>query len=412
MTRNRAGWVILATAFVVLFFGGGSRHVFGLLLVPMSDDLNWSRTTLSLAPTVFFWVSAAAMPFTGRLADRYSLRWLMAGGGLAAALGIGLMARVSEPWQAFLLYGVVYALGSAFFGTGTIGVLVTRWFPDRRGLANGIALSGNAIGQLVIITALSSMLVDIGWEWSFGLVAIAMASVAVPLSAAAIRSAPVRGVLDEIKSGAPGTGPTPALVSSTVGEVVTSGQFWILVVIFTCCGFSDFLVATHIVAFSTDQGMGQVLAGNILALMGLLSLIGVLSSGAMADRWGAARPTMLCFLMRIVLFSLILASQNTATIVVFALLYGFTFMITAPLVVVFVGNIFGSARLGAVSGIVSMVHQVSGGTGTLVGAVIFDRLGSYDWAWVVLLGMAVLAAGFTAIVRERPLASARAEATV
>ena len=43
---------------------------FGLLLVPMSEDLGWSRSSLSLALTTFMVVSALAMPFVGRIVDR------------------------------------------------------------------------------------------------------------------------------------------------------------------------------------------------------------------------------------------------------------------------------------------------------------------------------------------------------
>jgi len=76
--------VILTTGFVILFFNGGSRFAFGLVLKPMTEDLGWSRSSLSLAASVFFIVSALAMPLFGRLADRDSLRLVIAG---AAAVG-------------------------------------------------------------------------------------------------------------------------------------------------------------------------------------------------------------------------------------------------------------------------------------------------------------------------------------
>jgi predicted MFS family arabinose efflux permease len=175
------------------------------------------------------------------------------------------------------------------------------------------------------------------------------------------------------------------------------------VTIFACCGFQDFLVAIHIVAFAKDQGVGTVLSGNLLAFMGVLGVFGVMLSGAMADKWGAVWPTALCFVVRIALFALIITFQTTASIVFFALPYGFTFLITAPLIVVFVGNIFGSARLGSIGGLIGMSHQVAGGAGALTGAVIFDQFDSYHWAFVVMLAMSILAAALTLAVRERPL---------
>jgi predicted MFS family arabinose efflux permease len=114
--------------------------------------------------------------------------------------------------------------------------------------------------------------------------------------------------------------------------------------------------------------------------------------------------------VRIGAFALVLTLQDTASIVVFALAYGFTFSITAPLTVVFVNNVYGREHLGTLSGLINMVHQVSGGAGALVGAVIFDRWGSYDWAFVVMLALALLAAVTTFQLSEKRLAGAPAAA--
>ena len=189
-------------------------------------------------------------------------------------------------------------------------------------------------------------------------------------------------------------------------RVLASRELWLLVAVYAICGFQDFFVATHIVAFARDQGVGAVLAGNLLALMGLMGLLGVLASGVLADAFGAARPATLCFLMRIGVFAFIVGFQNTPSIVIFGLMYGLTFLITAPLTVVFAANIFGPARLGTVTGLINMVHQVSGGLGAFAGAVIFDRWGSYDRALVLMLVLALLAAALTPLVRERRLAPA------
>ncbi len=69
---------------------------------------------------------------------------------------------------------------------------------------------------------------------------------------------------------------------------------------------------------------------------------------------------------------------------------------------VFAGNLFGPRYLGTVSGIISMVHQISGGLGALVGAVIFDRTASYQGAFVLMLALAAVGAATSFLVRERP----------
>ncbi len=158
------------------------------------------------------------------------------------------------------------------------------------------------------------------------------------------------------------------------------------------------------VAFAQDQGVTTALAGNLLGWMGLVGLVGVLSAGVLADAFGAVRPTVICFVLRIFIFAYIIFFQDTLSVAIFALLYGFTFLITAPLNVVFAGTIFGQARLGLVSGSITMVHQIFGGAGALAGAMIFDQWGSYDRGFMVLLAMSLAAVPLTLLVRERPLA--------
>ena len=68
---------VLTLAFLLLLFNGGSRFTIGLTLKPMANDLDWSRTTLSLTVTVFMVVSAVVLPFIGRLVDRYNLKAML-----------------------------------------------------------------------------------------------------------------------------------------------------------------------------------------------------------------------------------------------------------------------------------------------------------------------------------------------
>ena len=404
MPRLNPSWVILAAGFFILFFAGGSRYALGLMLKPMTEDLGWSRSTLSFAVTFFMFTSALALPVAGRLVDRYSLRWVLAFGATTVAVGVGLMSRVAEPWQVFLVYGVLFAVGHAATGNPIVGVMITRWFERRRGIANSVAVSGNATGQLVIIGTLAAFLTNTGWRNAYGLLGAANLIIAVPLILAALKSWPRTDAesdqVDTPEGGTPQVDTPSIAVPLGPPSVIRSGQFWLLVFLYAVCGFQDFFMVTHIVAFAQDSGIGTVLAGNILALMGLMGLIGVLCAGLLSDAFGAQRPLALCFVMRIGIFSLIIAVQNTPVILVFSLLYGFTFLMTAPLTVIFSREIFGPVRLGTVSGTISMVHQMFGGLGALAGALIFDHWGSYYGAFVLMLGLSIGATALSPLLHR------------
>ena len=396
MRRPDYSWLILGAGFTILFFTSGSRFVIGLVLKPMSEDLDISRSTLSWAVAMFMVVSAVAMPLVGRLVDRWSMRGTIAVGAVIGAVGLALMGQVQSAWQVFIVYGLIYALGNAGTSIAPVVVMVSQWFVERRGFATSVAVSGNALGQLVIVAALASALATIGWRSSYTILAVATAVVLLPIVLLVVRPGPPQetAVLPDAE------GDESAPQSLTLRQALSSRPFLLLVAIYTICGFQDFFVATHIVAFAQDQGVGDVLAGNLLAWMGVMGLLGVLVAGVMADAFGASRPTALCFVMRIGIFALIMPFQGTPAILAFGLLYGFTFLITAPLTVVFLSNIYGPNRLGTLTGTVSMIHQIMGGLGALAGGWIYDMTGAYDSAFVLMLALSLAATALTFSVRE------------
>jgi hypothetical protein len=85
-----------------------------------------------------------------------------------------------------------------------------------------------------------------------------------------------------------------------------------------------------------------------------------------------------------------LFSQEPPVIVTAALLYGFTFWMTAPLAIVFARLFCALSLLGAASGLITMVHHFAGGIGALFGARVFDVSGSYDGAMWVMLALSIL----------------------
>ncbi len=383
-TRHTA-LLVLLVGFVVLLFNGGSRFTMGLMLRPMSEDLGWGRSTLSLTVTVFMIVSALALPLSGRLVDRFNTWTVLGGAMFASGASIALMRGIATPVEALMLYGVVFALASAGTSITPIGVIVSRYFPHRAGLANSIAISGMGVGQLLIILVLTRQLESVGWRHSFMLLGMAGLLLVLPLALLAISP----------RTRAHGQRPrVPPVPSDTrVPKRSTANRYFVLLLaLYAVCGFQDFFVATHVVAYARDQGVAAALAGNLYAFMGLMGLVGVLVTGYVADRFGPALPTAACFVIRVGIFALVLVTDSTIAIGAFALLYGMTFWITAPLTVVFTRNYFGDANLGTLTGTVTMIHHGAGGLGAFAGGYVFDAAGNYEamfQAMVVLSAAAI-----------------------
>lgn len=380
----------------MLFLAGGGRFAVGLTLRPIVDELGWSRSELGAAVALFMVVSAGGMFAAGYLADRAGPRLVLSGGLLVCALGIGLMCVMTAPWHALLLYGVVYALGSGAASMIPVGVMVTRAFPQRLGFANAVVMSGMSVGQLVMIAALAAVMLSLSWRSVYLLIGLANLML-VPLLIFAI---PKTNAAQD-KAARPEAG-------LNLREASRTRQFWLLLTIYAICGFDDFFVSTHVVAFAQDRGVDAFLAGNLLALMGLTGLIGVVAGGAFSDRSGPVWPTVLAFGARVVVFALILVDQSPLSVAIFALVFGLTFMVTAPLTVVFVKESFGSRHLGALTGLITMVHQIFGGLGAYLGAAVFDANGTYNTAFVIMGVVSLVAVGLTAMLRSYKPASSLA----
>lgn len=381
--------LVLLTGALILFIGGGARFAIGLTLKPMQADLSGGRSQIGSAVALFQIVSALAMFAAGRLADRVDLARVLAGGLLVGGVGLGAIFLVDASWQVLVLYGLIFAIGNGVASLIPVGVLVTRRFPDQTGLANAIVLTGMGVGQLVMMASLAAVLDDIGWRQVYlwlGLVHL----LAVPLVLFAIAGPAPDTVKKPAGNVAAGVSPQAPATGLSVREAARTRRFWLLLVIYSLCGLEDFFVSTHIVAFAQDRGAGTMAAGSLLALMGLMALAGVLISGALSDRVGPVRATFAAFAIRIVIFAAVLVDQSPWTVAAFALLFGATFLVTAPLTVIFVRDAFGSRNLGALTGMITMVHHIFGGLGAIGGAAAFDAQGSYDTAlaWMLVTSVA------------------------
>jgi predicted MFS family arabinose efflux permease len=188
-----------------------------------------------------------------------------------------------------------------------------------------------------------------------------------------------------VRGARPPEGASAQRAGLNLGAAARTPRFWLLAAMYAICGLDDFFVATHVVAFAQDRGVGALFAGNLLALMGLTALIGVLAAGALSDRTGPVLATAIAFGARVAVFGLVALDQSPLSIAIFALVFGATFLVTAPLTVLFVRESFGTRHLGALTGIITMVHQIFGGIGAYAGALVFDYSGSYDAAFIALL---------------------------
>ncbi len=156
--RNR--WLFVALGFLVNLCEGGI-YAFSVFRKPLEEQLGIGATASGLPFTVFLAVFAAMMAISGGLLERWGPRKTGVLGGILVGLGWILAGLFPNVALLVLFYGVLAGAGVGLLYGAPIAV-VTRWFPDRKGLAVGLTLMGFGLSALVIAPVLNALIHAVG----------------------------------------------------------------------------------------------------------------------------------------------------------------------------------------------------------------------------------------------------------
>jgi MFS family permease len=403
------GWYVLAASFLILFLSSGARFTVGIAFKPLIAEFGWSRSAVSLAVFLNMAVYSLSVIATGKLYDRFGPKWVIIVSTLFLSSGYMLIALTQTLWHFLVLYGVVAALGLGGTTVPIFAALMSKWFEKRRGLTISLALSGNCLGQFALVPLFSTLITDYGWRASHLWIGLMMLVLNLGLTFLVIRGDPEDlgvvpyGRKDESRSPSliDDAEDTPPVRDMGLRDAMRTSSFWLFVLFMFVCGSGDFLMTTHMIPMVTDFGIPAVTASNMLAWFGLLSLAGILVAGPASDLIGDKIPIALTFLLRVFAFLLVIAYQNLTSFYVFALIFGFSYLVTAPLTPTLVGRLYGFSHVGVLSGFITTVHHLGGGFAAWGGGVLFDMTGSYQAVLVISAILAAIAAVSTMLIRQR-----------
>jgi MFS family permease len=398
-TRIFYGWYVLAASFMILFLSSGARFTIGIAFKALTAEFGWSRSAVSLGVFLNMALYSLSVICAGKLYDRFGPKWVIVISTLLVASGYMLIALTQALWHFLLLYGVVAAMGLGGTTVPIFAALMSKWFEKRRGLTISLALSGNCLGQFALVPLFSTLITDYGWRASHFWIGLMMLVVNLGLAFRVIRGDPEDlGVVpygrqeESVNLSSLGESRnSPHGTDIGLREAMRTSSLWLFVLFMFVCGSGDSLVTTHMIPMVTDHGIPAVTAGNMLAWFGLLSLGGILVAGPASDLIGDKIPIALTFTVRVFAFLLIIKYQNLISYYAFALVFGFTFLVTAPLTPTLVGRLYGFSHVGVLSGFITTLHHLGGGLAAWAGGVLFDITGSYQTVLVILAFMAGIA---------------------
>ncbi len=410
-------WIVAGVTFLALLAAAGARATPGVILLPLGNEFQWSRATVSSIVSINILLYGLIGPFAAALYQRFGLRRSMLTAMGLITIGYGLSTLATQYWQFVVLWGFVVGAGSGMAAVVLGAAVANRWFTERRGLVMGVLTASTATGQLVFLRTLATASTS-DWRWAIWITAGATALV-LPVIWFLMRDDPrdvglrpygeTGPVEPNAMAGKPQENPAKRAIR-VLFEAARVRDFWLLAGSFFVCGAStNGLIGTHMIAAAFDCGIPEVDSASLLMAMGVFDLVGTTASGWLSDRYNCRyllfgyyglRGLSLMFLPQALL-------GPTVGLGVFAVFYGLDWIATVPPTVRLTGEVFGREKASIVFGWIAAAHQAGAAFAAFAAGAVRTEYGSYTWAFI---GAGVLCVIAALIVL--PIAKGRREVAV
>jgi MFS family permease len=406
--RFHYAFVVAAVTFAVLMMAAGFRSVPSVLIIPLGKEFGWSHALIGGAVSVNLLVYGLGAPFAAAIVERFGVRKVVTFALCQVAVGAGLSVFMTQPWQLYLLWGVVVGSATGALAVPLAAIISTRWFSTRRGLVSGLLTASNASGQLVFLPVLAWITTQYSWRWTAAVV-IGASAVVIPLAIIFLRHSPAEigvlpyGASEPDPPAAPLANPFRNAIS-TLREFAPRRDFQLLVFAFFVCGATtNGLIGTHLIAACADHGFTQVQGAGLLAAIGVFDVVGTITSGWLTDRYD---PRWLLFwyygLRGISLLGLNAALSSAGIgLVAFVVFDGLDWVATVPPTIALCRKIAGPERVGVVFAWVFCSHQLGAAFAAWGAGFTRSWLGTYEPAFLISGALGIAAAMVSLMVGRR-----------
>jgi MFS family permease len=400
-------FVVVGVIFVALLVGAGLRAAPGVLLQPLERAFGWTRSQTSLSAAVGIFLYGMVGPFAAALMHRFGVRRVLVIALLLMAAATGGSALMTQHWHMLLTWGVASGIGSGCVTIVLGATIVNRWFVKHRGLIMGLLTASTATGSLIFIPGLAMLAEAHGWQ-PVVLTIAACALTIVPFALWLLPEYPADIGLPlyggtEITTPAPPPAHPFTAALSTLWTAARYRDFWLLFGTFFICGATtNGLVGTHLIALCGDNGIPEVRAASLLAVMGVFDLVGTTLSGWLTDRHDPRKLLFVYYSLRGI--SLIWLPHSDFTLYslsVFSVFYGLDWIATVPPTLRLTNETFGDAAGPMVFGWVVAGHQVGAATAAMVAGSLRTLDGNYVLAFGIAGSTGLVAAVLALFIGAR-----------
>ncbi len=255
-------WNQLILGLIAMMAISSPQYVWTLFTGPLNQKLGTTLAELQWTFSLLIILQTWCSPLQAYLVDRFGPRLLISIGALMSGGGWMLSSYVDNVWALYFTYGVICGFGTGIIYVGIIGLMV-RWFPDRRGLATGLAAAGYGFGAIFTSFPIDSMIKSSGYAHT--LLIWGLIQGIIGIVAAQWLRVPPDGWLP--------AGYSPATASTaqakrdyTPREMLQNPIFWLLFIMMSMMSTSGLMVVSNVGPFANEYKVSQALVLGMAAL--------------------------------------------------------------------------------------------------------------------------------------------------
>jgi len=399
------GWVVVGASFILSMIVFGTRYSFGVFFTSLERDFELTRALTSGIFSAYMVFCIGFAILGGWALDRYGPRPVVLLMGIFTALSLILTSQTKYPWQFFISYSLLFAVGTGAAYTILMST-TSRWFEKKRGLALGIVSAGTGLGTVVMAPFATYLITTFDWRMAFIIIGIIAGAIMTALSGwlkkdpADIGALPDGARIDddrgELRGGAYGT----QAISFTLRQALGTRSFWMVGLTWFLWSACLHFILTHIVPHAIDLGISPSVASVVLGLIGFTSIATRLIMGGVSDRVGRRGSAVVCAIIQAIAILWLVWSPDLWMLYVFAVAFGAGYGGFDPTTVAIVGDTFGVANLGMVMGVLIFGWGAGAAVGPALGGFIYDINGSYVAAFIAGAILMLIAALLVSLIRR------------
>ncbi len=372
-------YAAIISASILIMLCSGAVYAWSIFVAPLQSEFGFSTTQTQLVYGLIIALFTIGMLFVNKVLRRYGPRISAVIGALFFFSGY-MVASFSNGNLVMLIAGMSLLSGIGMaFGYVTVLNNLVKWFPNNKGLATGLAVSGFG-GGAILLSQIARPLIANGWHVMDIFRTVGIVYGVLFLAGALVLTVPSW------------YHPNPLESRVEYRKMLTDKRFWILFYVFFAGTFAGLLFNGNLNPIGQSTGVGPYAAVLAISLFSIGNAAGRILWGQVHDMIGGKMAVMLSLtLLTGFMLLLLFGSSNDIFFMLLTLFLGLSFGANFVTYAADVSDYWGIARLDIVYPAVSVAYGIAGILGPLAGGFIRDTTGTYYVA--IILGAIICSSG-------------------